>query len=117
MASEVAITAIALMGLGFLWYSNEVTKRTGALWGNFFFVLACLFFLADFGVMDIYFQSEGLYDQQDLVSSGLFTVVFYTMFVIVFLWFVNLILTYVQSLQKKGDSERVEKVGSKYGPQ
>lgn len=118
MASEVAITAIALMGIAFLWYSNEVTKRSGPLWGNFFFVVANLFFLADFGIMDTYFQSEGFFAQQDVVMVGLFSVVFYGMFFIVMLWIVNLIITFVQSLGKRDEKiDRVEKIGSGYGPQ
>lgn len=116
MASEYTVVAIAIMGVAFLWYSNECTKRGSLLWGQAFQTLAFLFFLVDFTVMAMLFRADTYFDLEDLVMAGLFYVTFIFMWVLVMFWIVSFVLNLLSTL-KKPKLESINKTGgNNYGP-
>jgi len=118
MAAEQAIVGISMLAIGFLWYSNELTKRGNALWGQAFQMISFMFMLVDFTVMVQMFRAEALFDMEDLVFQSLWTIVWILMWVLLGLWFFDLIIKFAKSLGKPKETERVERIGgNSYGAQ
>jgi hypothetical protein len=111
MASEQAIVGISMLALGFLWYSNELVKRGNMLWGQAFQMFSFMFMLVDFTVMVQMFRAESLFDMEDLVFQSLWTIVWYLMWILLGLWFFDMIVKFMLSLRKPKETERIERIG------
>jgi len=118
MASEQAIVGISMLALGFLWYSNELTKRGNMLWGQAFQMISFMFMLVDFTVMVQIFRTESLFDMEDLVFQSLWTIIWWVMWILVGLWFFDLVIKYVTTLRKPHENEKINRIGgNQYGAQ
>ena len=111
MASEQVIVGISMLAVALLWYSNELVKRGNMLWGQAFQLFSFLFMIVDFTVMQEFLQAESFFDLQDLVFMSLFNIIWYVMWILLGLWFFDLILKFMTSLRKPHEAEKVERIG------
>jgi len=116
MASEYTPVALAIIGVAFLWYSNELTKRNSFLWAQAFQIISFLFILANFGVMNQLYRADTYYDLEDLITVSLFSMIFWVMWIIMLLWILSIFISFLSGLGNPKRKNIKKLGGNEYGP-